>query len=412
MAQNQCVFEYCNFGNGYLKIYIPQNKNNLKAKEIYIDLQDYPLEDGVITQIEPVVDRIKFEMKKLGITAMPKIVLLLRCAETYRTILTLPVKNYVQALYFYNKEMKTKVNKELFITANNSYKYGVGYIFNTYYMPKTVTESFTKMAKRLETDIDEIKPFGMALCESMDYKSSYVYFYIRQHSCTMILVSDKDLITSYDFEFEDSKTILNKFLLIASKYEFEFQRKPITHYGMDADNPVQLNLGLKKLSNLEVDEPEKKPVQEKSAPEVVITPNSDAEVDIDWENYDDDPTVFTKRYATCNVILRSRYDALAQKMLSYTDMKCKITDQAAIFYIGNKVYARLDIHNNRVLLYMPLDPKKYINSRYPCALTKRRGFEDTQCLYRIASGFRQEGAFVLISDLVEENGLIPKPKDQ
>ena len=411
MAQNQCVFEYCNFGNGYLKIYIPQSKNNLEAKEIFIDLQDYPIEDGLITQIEPVVDRIKFEMDTLGVTALPEILLLLRCSETYRTTLTLPVKNYFQALYFYNKEMKGKVNKEQFQTVNNSYKYGVGYIFNTYYMPKGVIDSFEKIAKRLETEIDEVKPFGMSLCSSLDYKGNYVYFYIKSKVCTMILVSDKDLITSYDFEFENSRMVLNKFLLIASKHEFEFQRKPITHYGISADDLIELNIGLKKLSNLELNEEAEKPAEEQQpVSEMIETQN--IEVDVDWENYDDDPTEFAKRYATCNVILRSRYDALAKKFLSYNDMKCKITSQAAVFYTDERVYARLDIHHNRVLLYLPTDPKKYVNSRYPCALTKRRGFEDTSCLYRIASGFRQEGAFVLIQDLVEEHGLIPKPQEE
>ena len=407
MAQNQCIFEYCNFGNGYLKILVPQSKNNPEAKEIFIDLQDYPIENGTITQIEPVVDRIKFEMDNLGISVLPDISLLLRCSETYRTTLTLPVKNYIQALYFYNKEMKTKVNKEQFQTANNSYKYGVGYIFNTYFMPKNIIESFNKIAKRLDTGIDEAKPFGMYLCDTLNHSGNYVYFYIKNKTCTMILVSDKSLITSYDFEFENSRTILNKFLLIASKYEFEFQRKRITHYDILSDEDIEFDIGLKKLTDIA---PEEKVSIEQPVNEPVE--QQETEIDVDWENYDDDTTVFAKRYATCNVILRSRYDALAKELLSYNDMKCKILDQAAVFYINNKAYARLDIHHNRVLLYLPTDPKKYVNSRYPCALTKRRGFEDTSCLYRIASGFRQEGAFVLIKELVEEHGLIPKPKEE
>lgn len=410
MAQNQCIFEYCNFGNGYLKIFVPQSKNNSKAKEIFIDLQDYSIEDGTITKIESVVDRIKFEMNRQNVYVLPEVTLLLRCSETYRTVLTLPVKNYVQALYFYNKEMKTKVNKELYQTVNNSYKYGVGYVFSTYYLSKKIIESFTKIVKKLGTEIDSVKPFGMSLCDSLEYQGNYVYFYIKNKTCTMILVSNKNLITSYDFEFETNKDILNKFLLVASKHEFEFQRTPISHYGMTSDESIELNLGLKQLSSVEINEVVSKPIEEH--PVTTILEPEVQEVDIDAENYDDDSTVFAKRYATCNVILRSRYDALAKKFLSYTDMKCKIGDQAAVFHINNKVYAKIDIHNNRVLLYLPTDPKRYVNSRYPCALTKRRGFDDTPCLYRIASGFRQEGAFVLIEDLVQEHGLIPKPEEE
>lgn len=247
MAQNQCVFEYCNLGNSYLRIFIPQSKNNPKEKEIYIDLHNYSMVDGVITQIEPIVERIKFELKSLGIKSLPKIILLLRCSETYRTVLTLPVKNYIQALYLYNKTMRTKVNKEIFQTVNNSYKFGVGYIFSTYYLSKIIIKSFEIIAKQLDTEIYETKPFGMFLCESLEYDGNYVYFYIKDKRCTMILVSERDLITSYDFEFENSKNILNQFLIIASKYEFEFHSKSITHYGIKSDEPMEIDLGLEKL---------------------------------------------------------------------------------------------------------------------------------------------------------------------
>ena len=96
MAQNQCIFEYCNFGNGYLRIFFPERKNT-PSKEIIIDLEDYSMENGVITKIEPLVDRIKFELKKLDLIFMPSVLLLLRCEETYRTTLALPVKNGWQA---------------------------------------------------------------------------------------------------------------------------------------------------------------------------------------------------------------------------------------------------------------------------------------------------------------------------
>ena len=63
------------------------------------------------------------------------------------------------------------------------------------------------------------------------------------------------------------------------------------------------------------------------------------------------------------------------------------------------------------MLYLALDPEKYIKSRYTCALSKRKGFEDTACLYKIATAFRYEGAFTLIEDLATEKGLVPKPQE-
>lgn len=408
MAQNQCIFEYCNFGKGYLRIFFPEKKNNT-AKEFIIDLEDYSMENGVITKIEPLVDRIKFELKKLDLLFMPSILLLLRCEETYRTSLPIPVKNPWQAKMLYNKEMKAKANKDSFYTVYNSYKRAVGYTFNTYYMTKEVVESFLKIAKQLGTEISEAKPYGMYVAESLDYTSNYVFFHIRRKVCTMILVAEKNLITSYDFEFENSREVLNKFLLVASKHEFEFDRKQITHYGVSADDPIELRLGLKKLGEADiVDAPKKSELAQSMAQSVQ---QSTDELEVDWENYDDDNSVFSKRYSEANNILRTRYDSLSKELLNYSGMKCKITDQAAVFHVNSKVYAKMDIRNARVMLYLATRPEKYINSRYPCALTKRKGFEDTPCLYRIATAFRQEGAFTLIEDLVTENGLVPKPKE-
>ena len=336
--------------------------------------------------------------------------LLLRCQETFRTNLAIPVKNAWQAKMLYNKEIKSRPNKDDYYTVSNALRREVGYSFNTYFMRKDIVDSFLKMAKLLGTEISEVQPYGMYLCDSFDYTGNYVYFHIRRKVCTMILVADKELITTYDFEFENSREILNKFLLVASKHEFEFERKPITHYGISADDPVELKLGLTKLTDVVVEPIEKKPEIKVAMAESI--PQAQDELEVDWENYDDDTTIFSKRYADSNMILRNRYDALAKVLLGYSGMKCHITEQAAIFHINQKVYAKMDIRNSRVLLYLATQPEKYINSRYPCALTKRRGFEDTTCLYRIATAFRYEGAFELIKDLVAEYGLVPKPENE
>lgn len=409
MAQSQCIFEYCNFGKGYLRIFFPSKKNT-ESQEVMIDLEDYSMEDGIITKIEPLVDRIKFELKNLNLTSLSSPMLLLRCQETFRTNLAIPVKSAWQAKMLYNKDLKSRANKDDYYTVSNALKREVGFSFNTYFMRKDIVDSFLKIAKQLGTEITEVQPYGMYLCDSFDYTGNYVYFHIRRKVCTMILVSEKELITSYDFEFETSREILNKFLLVASKHEFEFERKPITHFGISADDPIELQLGLTKLTDRVVQVTEKKP-EIKVAMAESIQQATD-ELEVDWENYDDDTTIFSKRYSDSNAILRNRYDALSKALLNYTGMKCKVTEQAAIFHINQTVYAKMDIRNSRVLLYLATKPEKYINSRYPCALTKRKGFEDTTCLYRIATAFRYEGAYELIKDLASEYGLIPKPENE
>lgn len=404
MAQNQCIFEYCNFDGGYLRIFFP-SKKKAEAKEIMIELEDYPTKDGAFIKVEPIADRIKHELEPLGILFMPSIVLLLRCEGVYRNSISIPAKFSFYANNLYKKEMKNKDNDN-FYTEFNSYKREVGYTYNTYFMPKTIVDTFLAIAKLLGTEISSVKPFGMYLCETIDHKENYVFFHIRRKVCTMILSSGGNLITSYDFEFESNRDIMNKFLLVASKHEFEFDRQRITHYGISADDPVDLHLGLTKLGETEpvID---LKPDTTKQAMNETVQHKNDA-LEVDWENYDNDDTNFSKRYGDANGLLRTRYDAISKVLLGYTGMKCKISEQCAVFHINSEVYARMDIRNSRVMLYLATDPHKYVDSRYPCALTKRHGFEDTPCLYRIATKFRYEGAFEIITDLATDRGLVPK----
>lgn len=402
MAQEKCIFEYCNFGNGYLRVSFP-SKDGSDSKDFTIDLEDYSVSDGVITRAEPLAERIRFEMDKLGISSMPSVCLVLRCAEVYKTTMSIPVKISIAAGYLYNKEMKVKVDKERYYTITDSYKRGIGYAYNTYFVPKAIVDSFSKITKLLSSDVTDVEVCGMHVFETLDHPETYVYLYIRRKVCTLILASEKDLITSFDFEFESAGDIRQKILIIASKHELEFERIRITHYGIDSDEPIALNIGLARLGDPVAEDGG---AVEYSAAEIESQDSGELEVDI--ENYDDDKTIFSKRYGDASTVIRTRYDALSKTLLNYTDMKCRVTEQCAVFHINSEVYARMDIRNSRVMLYLPLDPKKYIDSRYPCALTKRRGFDNTPCLYRIATAFRYDGAYTLIDDLATERGLVPK----
>ena len=77
MAQ-QCIFEYCNFGKGYLRIVFPAKKNK-PTQEVTINLDDYNMVFGVVTDIDSLVLKIKEEAEKAGFSSLPSILLLLRC---------------------------------------------------------------------------------------------------------------------------------------------------------------------------------------------------------------------------------------------------------------------------------------------------------------------------------------------
>lgn len=402
MARSQCVFEYCNFGKGYLRVFL-SNKNGEPIEDITIDLEDYIVEDGIITHTEPLAERIKFELSKLGISELPPVLLLLRCREIYKKCISIPVKPSIYANYLFSKEIKERVDKTKYYAATNSYKQGVGYIYNTYLIPKAIVDSFAKVAKDLSTELVELKPYALHLFESFDYEGCYVFFYIKRNCCTLMLVSNGDLITSFDFEFDRDEEIVQKFMLVAAKHELEFEKLKITHYGVISDRMIDIDLGIAKLGEPAIENDQSTADE---ASEKVTKDDNGLEVAL--ENYDDDDTIFSKRYGDAGTVVRTRYDALSKTLLNYTGMKCRVTEQCAVFHIGSEVYAKMDIRNSRVMLYLPMDPKKYLNSRYPCALTRRRGFDATPCLYRIATAFRYEGAYELLDDLASERGLVPK----
>jgi hypothetical protein len=244
--QNQCIFEYSNFGNGYLRIYSLKDGKPTGA-EIYIDLAEFHIKNGVVVKLDEFVERIKQELDKSQIGVIQSPLLLLRCSESYKSSLFLPVKNSFQAQYLYKKEIKAKHDKERFIAISNSYRSGVGYIYNTYFIPTSVIESFNKVEKLLNVEFVGVQPLGMFMNEIIDIKGTFVYFYIRKKVCTMILVSDKDLITSYDFDFKNEKDIVSRFLLVASKHEFEAEHMQITSYAIDSDEPINIDIGINKI---------------------------------------------------------------------------------------------------------------------------------------------------------------------
>ena len=104
MSKNICIFKYCNYGKGYFQIQIPKTKDE-PASEITIELDDYLLENGVIKNIDSIADKIK---EKVTFKKKFPVVLLLRCEETYKTILSLPMMNKYKARSLYKKNKRLR----------------------------------------------------------------------------------------------------------------------------------------------------------------------------------------------------------------------------------------------------------------------------------------------------------------
>ncbi len=398
MTQNTCTIEYCNFRSGYIKLRIPAD-NKSTTSTFMIELDDYIMEDGVPKNLEALADRIKYEV---GDKKIPPITLLLRCEETYKSISTLPPMGSLKANALFAKEQKAARVNPNYVIATNFFHHTLGYIYNIYFMPKRVIDAFKKLAKLLNTKIRVAEPFGFHYNQSINHNGTYANFYICKRVCTLTLVANKTLVSSYDFAFENERDIITQFLLVISKHEFELAHKKIQQVYVESDEEINIDLG--------IIETEKKPaVTEVAAAEKVdkkVQKKEDDELEVEYDEIMG--STFSERHSASPNTLKVRYTKLAEKLLSYDGMCCQITEQAAVFHIDKTVYARLDIKGSRVCLYLAVDAKQYKNTRYECALSKRKGFEATPCLYRISTKFRQEGAYVLIDSLSQQYGLVPK----
>ena len=398
MTQNTCTIEYCNFRSGYIKLRIPAD-NRSTTSTFMIELDDYVMEDGVPKNLEALADRIKYEV---GDKKIPPITLLLRCEETYKSICTLPPMGSLKANALFAKEQKAARVNPNYVIATNFFHHTLGYIYNIYFMPKRVIDAFKKLAKLLNTKIKVAEPFGFHYNQSINSNGTYANFYICKRVCTLTLVANKTLVSAYDFAFENERDIISQFLLVISKHEFELAHKKIQQVYVESDEEINIDLGIM--------ETEKKPaVTEGAAAEKVdnkVQKKEDDELEVEYDEIMG--STFSERHSASPNTLKVRYTKLAEKLLSYDGMCCQITDQAAVFHIDKTVYARLDIKGSRVCLYLAVDAKQYQNTRYECALSKRKGFEATPCLYRISTKFRQEGACVLIDSLSQQYGLVPK----
>ncbi len=397
MTQNTCTIEYCNFRSGYLKLSIPAD-NRSTANTFMIELDDYIMEDGVPKNLQALADRIRFEV---GDVAIPPITLLLRCVETYKSISTLPPMSSFKANTLLAKEQKAARVNPNYVIATNVFHHTLGYIYNIYFMPKRVIEAFRKLAKLLNTQIKVAEPFGFRYNQSIGYSGTYANFYICKKVCTLTLVANKTLVSVYDFEFENERDIITKFLLVISKHEFELAHKKIQRYHVESDEEINIDLGIL--------ETETKPSATVGTPtDKTEKKDSGDDSEIEVESDEVMSSTFSERHSASSDAMKQRYTKLAEKLLSYDGMRCHITEQAAVFHVDKTVYARLDIKGSRVCLYLALDADQYKNTRYECALSKRHGFETTPCLYRISTKFRQDGAYVMIDSLSQQYGLVPK----
>lgn len=381
---NKTILEYSDFKNPFLKVTVFDGVG--QKSELLIEFSDYELENGEIVDTQSVVARIKQAFAKIY-----PVELLLSCEEIYKSVFTLPKTNRFFAEAAYHKQLK-EMQRDDYTVITDHYTHSVGCVYNSYFVPNRIVNCLKKIVKDLNARVEKVRLFGMWLKEQLNYKKNYVYFYIRNNLCRMLLVVENRLITEYDFTFDTVGDIKRQFLMVASKHEFEFERQKISYYGLDSDIPLELS-GLKRVDEADVS-----------------TEGIEIEYDDPMENMTNTkPSTFEERLRDCPEYVRKRYEKLSEDICSYSEMECQITDVCAMFYARSKVWFKIDIDKKgdgkRISLYIADDPMKFALKKVPFAISKKQNFLNTPCLIRISTNTRFSVARQMIRKCMSENNI-------
>lgn len=384
------IFEYSDFKNPFLKVTVIDGSG--QSRELLIKFSQFELDNGVILDTDAVVGRIKSQFDRIY-----PVELLLSCEEIYKSVFSLPKTNHFRAEAAYRKQLR-EMQRDDYTVITDYYVHSIGCVYNSYFVPNQIVNCLKKIAHDLNTHTETVRLFGMHLKEQLNFKKDYVYFYVRDSLCRMLLVVENKLITEYDFTFEDSSDIRRVFLMVAAKHEFEFERKNIQYYGVDSNVPLELNLGLKRV---ELDD-------EKPAPLEGI----EVEYDDPLEEINTKPTTFEERLAECQDYVRERYQKLSSEICSYNGVTCQVSKICATFSQGGKILIKIDIdkkgEGRRVSVYFAEEPEDFVNRKVQFAISKKQNFEATPCLFRISTNSRFNLARQTIKNFLTDNGIEQK----
>lgn len=391
--KKKTIMEYSDFKTPFLKITVFDGKG--EKNELVINFSEYEIESGEIIAPRTVVSRIKEAFDKIY-----PVELLLSCEEIYKSVFSFPKMSKLRAETAYRKQLKD-MQRDDYTVIEDFYVHSIGCVFNSYFVPNRIVNCLKKIVRDLGTHVEIVRLFGMYLKEQLNYKKDYVYFYIRKHLCRMMLVVENRLVTEYDFSFENTDEIQRRFLMVVSKHEFEFERKKISHYGLDSDVPLEMNLGLNRVDL--VDAP-------------TITDNVEIEYDDPLDDMTNNkPTTFEQRLNDCPEYVKKRYGTLSEDILAYRDMECMTNEVCSTFFVQSKIWFKIDIdkkgEGKRISLYFADNPQNFAKRKIQFAISKKHNFLSTPCLLRISTNARFVLARQIIRKFMAENQVSFAGKD-
>ena len=116
---------------------------------------------------------------------------------------------------------------------------------------------------------------------------------------------------------------------------------------------------------------------------------------------------FQAKLIQADGLLQDYYTDVKNLLLSNDGVKSKVGWDYDTFTYGSKIIARLGIKDDKLEVYLALDPEEYEGSSYNVTTVKKPDIKETKILAVVGSMDDEDQLYDLIGDLAEAFGILP-----
>ncbi len=121
---------------------------------------------------------------------------------------------------------------------------------------------------------------------------------------------------------------------------------------------------------------------------------------------------FTAKIIQSSDEVKAYYSEIKNELLSYKGVKSRMSWKGETFYAGRVTYAKLCVRGKCLSLFLALNPKDYLDSKYIVDdMTQIATYEKTPCLYRLKNDRRIKYSKELIESVMDGRERLSEPEE-
>ncbi len=252
----------------FILVKLYKNKELIDIKRL--ELKDIQIDGGVILNKENIISTISEQLKEFGTNnkGTEKYFLDLKICSTsiFKSTISLPKISFFKAFQLKQKELKNSFDKygKYYKLIEDKYNYNLGIVYNEYFIDNNIIKNWLEISKALDIKLSSIQLFSGYLFEKVKENNfkikddslqdqvkkvlkngDFALIHIYNGIANFILSREKEITNTYAFSYSNLADIINKFILIIGKHEFEFEKKMIKNIIVDSDITIDLKSYIK-----------------------------------------------------------------------------------------------------------------------------------------------------------------------